>query len=117
VPFDAVEPPGIPQETVAVRLTRALTLAQHPSAGISLAAEAAFSSRMVLRFERPGAGEASVATELRLVTEHAEPEDWLYLGTLAERIRVAAWSEDLDVEIAATADPSPTLHLTATPII
>ena len=89
-----VEPPTIPQGDVPTRLTRALEVAQH-------------NGRAVLRFEQAG------RTELRLLTDQVEAEDWFYLGALAERIRAAAWSEDLAVQLSVTAGPPASLWITA----
>jgi hypothetical protein len=66
----------------------------------------------VLRFDPPPSSTAD-EIELRLVSDQPTPGDWLFLGALAERIRVAAWSEDLRVQIVTSPGPPPSLRVTA----
>ena len=44
----------------------------------------------------------------------SQPDDWATLGALAQRIKAAAWAEDLTVELALAPGP-PSLHITASP--
>jgi coenzyme F420-0:L-glutamate ligase/coenzyme F420-1:gamma-L-glutamate ligase len=126
VPDGVVEPPSIPPDDVPTRLARALEVAQHGGpaaepgldvgpgsdagldAGPGLDAGAAFASRMVLRSQN------GTRAELRLTAENPGPFDWLLLGTLAARLRAAAWSEDLAVHLTVSSDPSPSLQIAAT---
>jgi coenzyme F420-0:L-glutamate ligase/coenzyme F420-1:gamma-L-glutamate ligase len=116
-----VELPSVLPESVATRLGRALDLAQHgsPFRTATLDPGSPFSSRMVLRL----AEEGSDAVRLQVFTgsstsqaagEEVGPDHWLYLGSLAERIHVAAWSEDLTVEVTVTAGSPPGLRVSAT---
>jgi coenzyme F420-0:L-glutamate ligase/coenzyme F420-1:gamma-L-glutamate ligase len=116
VPAGAVPPPSVPADPVPIRLSRALDVAQHagPAVGPLAGSEAgsAFSSVTVLRFDPPPSSTAD-EIELRLVSDQPTPGDWLFLGALAERIRVAAWSEDLRVQIVTSPGPPPSLRVTA----
>lgn len=135
-----VEPPTVPPGDVPARLARALAVARRGASGLGpllgsaldpagepagdptrdptgdpagdLAGDPtgggveASSSTLVLE------SQAGARAELRLAEESPQPEHWLQLGALAQRIAAAAWSEDLTVELSLLPGPAPALQVT-----
>jgi hypothetical protein len=98
---------------VPTRLRRALDLAEH-----NVRLPGTPDDDLVLQPGAPPTVRRSTdgdRAELHLVGNHPGPEQWLYLGTLAERIRIACWSEDLSAHVTVTSAPRLTLQITAHP--
>lgn len=109
-----VEPPAVPADSGPVRLARVLELAQTGALSRGVTPEPRpLRTAMVLAGPiEPEAG-GGYRVDLPVVVDVIEPEYWLHLGMLAERIRVAAWSEDLTVRITLRPGSPPGLRISA----